>query len=216
MGAGRASEDGMTACRSILGYMEDYTFCICSSILTSMSQLYKPLRQHCGGGAVDDKLDIETLIAALPSKLRGHVTTMSPGELAVAAFIASPEGVARMEDECRKGMPPVVALSGLLVERLGPDVRDMNVVKQRIGRIVRFTLEGAGWQFTGSRPIRNDLVFASGAVYRRLPGAPVTGSITAPMANGSHGLLRRFVASLTAAEIAALKTIIEEVEGEHT
>ena len=67
----------------------------------------------------------------------------------------------------KQSRPPVAAVSGMLLERFGAEVKRLPV-RQFIGLAVRAILEDAGFEvaYSGVR-INGDPIFASGSVYRK-------------------------------------------------
>ena len=79
-----------------------------------------------------------------------------------------------IKDAAKQGIPPVTAVSHFLVEEFGLETFESMLAKQYCGLIVRAILEPDGYVAVkaGVR-VRNDPVFASGAVYeKRREGAP--------------------------------------------
>ena len=95
------------------------------------------------------------------------------------------------------GAPPVTAISGKLLELVGPKDAKLAPVKQFTGMCVRAVLEEEGFDLadTGVR-LSNDPVFRTGAVYRR------------QSASNSADLLSRFVESLMDEEARRLKFLL--------
>jgi hypothetical protein len=95
------------------------------------------------------------------------------------------------------GAPPVTAISGKLLELVGPKDAKLTPVRQFTGLCVRAVLEEEGFELAevGVR-LSQDPVFRTGAVYRR------------QSASESTDLLSRLVESLTDEEAGRLKLLL--------
>src|SRR4051812_49361032 len=105
------------------------------------------------------------------------------------------EGLPLLLQAARAGhVPPIHAISRLLLRHLGPEALEPRAMRQFIGIAVSALLHEEGWVVirTGVR-LRGDPLFGAGALFERSHAAPV---------ERENPLLARFIDALTMDELS--------------